>query len=69
MAECCIIDPSLSVPAGLLYGAYCQWASGHGEKDPLSKQAFGSELSTRGYGHKRTGKQRLRMGLALRAEQ
>lgn len=68
LKACCILDPSLTVPAKDLQEAYQRWCASIGESNP--GQSVGHHLGGRGYESKQMGKSWTRtwLGLGLRAD-
>jgi len=66
IAECCDQGQGLQVRSGALYTAYTAWCQASGEQ-PATKQAFGRQLTERGYNrsHDRAG--RTYLGLSIKA--
>jgi len=66
LTERCITEPGASGTAGELYKAYTDWAESAGEKNPLTKKAFGLALGERGFRRERSGTKRFWRGIGLR---
>lgn len=63
--DCCLVSAGVRVKTGHLYEAYIRWCDRNGETT-LTPQAFGRQLSTRGFvQHKGTGGMRYWLGLGL----
>jgi putative DNA primase/helicase len=65
LSDCCVTDPSYSVPFKDLYQEFLDWCKDIGETAP-SQTAFGTRLTARGFPSSRTAGQRLRMGLRVK---
>jgi putative DNA primase/helicase len=66
IAECCVLDASLSIPAGALFQQYESWAEGEG-REVMSQTTFGTRLTDRGVGKgrdKATGRT-VRLGIGV----
>lgn len=57
-------DPEGQVPVGELLQAYSRWCEANGE-EPLSTQAFGRQMTSKGFKALRTNRMRYRRGLRL----
>ena len=66
--ECCVIEPQAKVKVSELYTRYEYWFASSGERDKLSKKAFGMRLAERGFTEARETGARWRIGLRLRGE-
>ena len=62
--EKCMVEAGSRIAAGSLYEAYTAWAHTAGEK-PITKKAFGMQLTERGFAQGRTERERLWVGLRL----
>src|SRR5205823_1951941 len=66
IGDCCVVSATASATSAALYASYAGWCASSGERDPLSKTAFGIALEERGFPSDRgAGGKRIRRGLAL----
>lgn len=66
IGDCCVVSATASATSAALYTSYAQWCVSAGERDPLTKTAFGIALEERGFPSDRgPGGKRIRRGLAL----
>jgi putative DNA primase/helicase len=65
LEERCVVDPASSVPAGMLYHAFCDFARAAG-LPPANQTEFGRELGKRGFTARMGHSERRRAGLTLR---
>ncbi|WP_148208326.1 DNA primase family protein [Solidesulfovibrio magneticus] len=63
--ECCILDPNVSTPLGVLYEAYKNWAKG-AVVDPANLHLFGTLMGQKGFKKVKSGTWRWK-GVALKA--
>ena len=52
--ECCILDPNVSTPLGVLYEAYQNWAKG-AVVEPAKMHLFGTLMGQKGFTKKKSG--------------
>ena len=64
LAECCILDPASTEPAGDLYTRYKEWCEETGERC-VNQTRFGSQLTERGLTGEKTGGRMVRHGIRL----
>jgi putative DNA primase/helicase len=60
----CELRPNVSAPSKSLYASYSAYCEAAGE-EPLKQRTFGSRLTERGCGEKRTGQARYRTGIRI----
>jgi P4 family phage/plasmid primase-like protien len=63
--ECCVVNKEFRVKAQTLYQKYTEWCKESGERETLTKTAFGTELNKRGYEQKKSNSIVWRHGLSL----
>jgi putative DNA primase/helicase len=63
--DVCVLHPDAKAKAGDLYAAFVGWCDRNGERERLTKQAFGRRLTERGFQSKRDGRARWWLGLGL----
>lgn len=64
LAECCHLDPAVSITAGDLRSLYERWCSDTGE-DAMPPQALGRQLTNRGFDTRQVGRARTRTWFGL----
>ena len=66
--ECCVINPDAMATAADLYGRYLDWVEASGERDRLTKKAFGLRLAERDFEQHKDRTTRWWRGLGLLVE-
>lgn len=65
VGECCEVIESVRVQSGHLYASYAEWARAQGNREPLTRTAFGRRLTESGFVESRTSNARYRKGIGL----